>query len=85
MLLINNPAESAVSHRITLPYLVLFGDVASHFFVAHSGTICCLWVTETVVTFQISNLVKRTLKIQTVIFILFFPGKGPANRVPSLF
>lgn len=57
--LINNLAESSSSARIPLLYLGLLGDANSHFFVAHRGPICCVLMAETVITLQVSNLVKQ--------------------------
>lgn len=58
--LINNPAASSSSPRITLPYLGLLGDADRNITVGHVGPLGHLAVAKAVITLQISNLVKHT-------------------------
>lgn len=60
MQLINNPAESSSSPHIPLLYLGLLGDADSNVFVGHSGPLRCFVVPKTVITLQVSDLVKQT-------------------------
>lgn len=57
---INNPAESSNSTHIVLLYLSLLGHTNSHLSVGHCGPCCRLMVAKTVITLQVSNLVKQT-------------------------
>lgn len=60
MLLISNSAESSTSPHIPLLYLGLLGDANSHLFVGLSGPLRRPVVAKTVITPQVSDLVRQT-------------------------